>query len=92
MNRRRNDQWDEEDVESSWEEGASGSEGDLGDDDTMACPKCGESMYEDSPRCPSCGEYVTHEAGSTVRSSMWMMIGMGLALLVAFGWLLIPML
>jgi len=28
-------------------------------DNTVACPHCGQSMYDDAPQCPTCGQYVT---------------------------------
>jgi ribosomal protein S27AE len=37
--------------------------------DTVSCPNCGESVYEDSPRCPSCGEYITSSSGAFAHRS-----------------------
>lgn len=28
------------------------------DESTMACPLCGEDIYDDAERCPECGNYI----------------------------------
>ena len=44
---------------------------DYDESDSVSCPNCGESVYEDSPRCPSCGEYITFGSGAFSSRSKW---------------------
>jgi uncharacterized paraquat-inducible protein A len=31
------------------------------DDETMSCPHCRASIYDDAERCPKCGSYLSRE-------------------------------
>lgn len=58
------------------------------DVDTLPCPACGESMFEDSPRCPACGEYVT-TTDSSPRRPLWVMATAIVCLVLAAWWALV---
>lgn len=64
----------------------SGIEGE--EDLTIACPYCGEDVYEDSPRCPHCENYLSVEERTSSSSSMpvWVIVGLVLALLATSTW------
>ena len=81
------DDWDDEasnDFDSRVED--SGIEGE--EELTIACPYCGEDVYEDSPRCPYCENYLSVEERTSSSSSMpvWVIVGMVLALLATSTW------
>ncbi len=56
------------------------------DDDTTPCPNCRASIYEGSEQCPACGHYLTEEGPG--RRPWWIIVGLALALAMAFGWAL----
>jgi hypothetical protein len=62
--------------------------GDDDDDDRVACPQCGQMIYEDSPRCPYCGHWVVtgSEASRRSRGWFWPILIVLLAALLVFGW------
>ena len=44
--------------------------------ETITCPSCGESIYEEAPECPYCGEYVTVSTSAwTGRPFWWLTLG-----------------
>ncbi len=44
--------------------------------ETLPCPECGASIYEDAPSCPHCGCYVTFSASLwTGRGQWWIWLG-----------------
>ena len=46
-----------------------------GDDvETLACPACGERIYEEAPQCPHCGEYVTHSTSPLIGRPWWFVL------------------
>jgi len=57
------------------------------DDDTILCPSCGASMYEDSPRCPACGEFPSREQLAPTRPP-WILLTGFLCLLIVLSWFL----
>ncbi len=63
-------------------------EGDVDESDdeaTIACPYCGDEMYEDAPQCPHCGQYITAEDGHREPKPWWIVAGV-IACLVALLW------
>ncbi len=44
--------------------------------DTVACPQCGEEVYEDAVRCPACGNYII-DSGSPLAGwpTWWLVLG-----------------
>lgn len=65
------------------------------DDDqsyTIACPACGEDVYEDAEQCPNCGEYITASglnSGYAWRDRPWWWMVLGGAGIVAVIWTLL---
>jgi len=39
--------------------------------ETIACPQCGEQVYEDAEQCPYCGTYLTSQTSPWVGRSFW---------------------
>jgi hypothetical protein len=66
-------------------------EGDDADDssesetETLPCPHCLRSVYEDAERCPSCGAYLSRE-DAPARRPWWMVLGVLICLAVVLGW------
>ncbi|MBI3098629.1 MAG: hypothetical protein HYY93_10365 [Planctomycetes bacterium] len=55
--------------------------------DTLDCPACGASIYEEAERCPRCGEYAT--PGGSTGTPRWIFWTAVLCLLaILFVWLL----
>jgi hypothetical protein len=83
------------DEDEDWEGAEDDAEGpdasDVGDeddeDDTIPCPHCGKSVYEQAQRCPHCGQYFSDEAVAS-RKPLWVFITAlvlaGLLLFLAF--------
>ena len=75
------DAWDDDEdgYEDDEDESEDGDLDDYGDDtETLPCPSCGFTVYEDSPWCPSCGQYVTFDSGSGAwngRPKWWIVLG-----------------
>lgn len=61
-----------------WEE-------DANDDGLMACPYCGEEMYDDSPRCPACGHYLSDENAPPEKKPPWILITAVILLIIFIG-------
>ena len=62
-------------------EGPGDADMDLAEDDetpTVACPHCGEAIYDDAPQCPHCGQYVLAGRAGSGRT-WWMIMGVLLA-------------
>lgn len=63
--------YDDED----WADRDAPQESDLIDDDeseTLACPECGEEVYEDTEQCPECGQYITPKVKeSRLENAIW---------------------
>lgn len=62
-------------------------EEDDSDDGTVACPACGEPMFEDSPRCPACGEYVSADGASSLPRPTWIVVTVLVCLTAAVWWI-----
>mgnify|MGYP007086393869 FL=1 len=62
-------------------------EDDDSDDGTVACPACGEPMFEDSPRCPTCGEYVSADGASSSPRPTWIVVTVLVCLTAAAWWI-----
>ena len=50
--------------------------------ETLPCPECGESIYEDAEQCPYCGNYVVHSTSPwSGKPTWWVILGLlGIAL------------
>ncbi len=81
------DDWDEDAFDDSAGEFYPEDEDDQGND-TINCPSCGASMYDDSPRCPACGEYPSREQ-FPAKKPTWILLTGFLCLLLVLTWLLI---
>jgi len=57
------------------------------DDATIACPHCGEEVYEDAVRCSACGEYVTDDGGAYSRKPTWVLVGLVICALIVLFWI-----
>jgi hypothetical protein len=60
-------------------------EPDVDDDDSpelLACPHCGEQIYEEADQCPHCGDYITHSTSPLAGRSIWFIV-LGVAGIVA---------
>lgn len=87
MKRYAEDDWEEESFEDDAGE-LYPEDDDSDESDTVICPSCGKSMYEDSPRCPSCGEYPSREDHPTTKPP-WILLTGILCLLLVLTWLLV---
>lgn len=62
---------------------------DLDDDDsdaeTVTCPYCQASVYEDAEQCPRCGNYISEE-DSSPRPPRWIVVGVIICLGAALSW------
>jgi hypothetical protein len=56
-------------------------------DETMPCPHCGESVYDDAERCPSCGWYLSREDAPR-RFPWWFVVGFLLCMVVLMRWVM----
>jgi predicted nucleic acid-binding Zn ribbon protein len=61
-----------------------------GDDEaeTEPCPHCGADVYEDAERCPGCGAYLSAEDRPPQPRSIFVAVGLVLALVAALIWVL----
>ena len=66
---RYDDEWDDEE--------SAGNELEPPDDEgvTIACPYCGEPIYEDSERCPHCERYISTEDAPSTKKPWWVLAG-----------------
>ncbi|SIO42564.1 hypothetical protein SAMN05444166_4607 [Singulisphaera sp. GP187] len=55
------------------------------DDDTIPCPYCGLSVYEEAERCLYCGHYLSVEDAPR-RYPWWFVLGFLLSMVVVLGW------
>jgi uncharacterized protein (DUF983 family) len=55
---------------------------------TIACPACGEAMYDDAPQCPACGHYLTDDDLQHESKPLWIMLTAIICLALAVGWAL----
>lgn len=53
--------------------------------DTVTCPHCKSSIYEEAELCPHCGNYISEE-DSPRQTPRWVVIGALLALAAALSW------
>ena len=65
----------------------------LGDDGedaevTVACPYCGEEIYEDANWCPYCANYLSQEDSPRPRHPWWLVAGVVVCLAIVFSWFL----
>lgn len=74
------DEWNDD-----WE---SSDEADDDTPDLVACPACGEEIYEDAEQCPCCGEYVVPSTSAFAGRSLWFcLLGLlGVAAMVLCFW------
>ena len=71
-----------------WEYPDADDAGDLAE--TIACPSCGEAIYEDAEQCPSCGDYVTSRSTLVLADRPWWFVLLAVAGSVALVvWLLV---
>ncbi|AGA24929.1 zinc ribbon domain-containing protein [Singulisphaera acidiphila] len=56
------------------------------DDDTIPCPHCGLSVYEEAERCLYCGHYLSVEDAPR-RYPWWFVLGFLLSMVVVLGWI-----
>ena len=70
------DGWDDEDDDDSGDEAS-----------TIACPACGQPMFDDAPSCPECGHYLTADEAYGRDKPKWFLIAFWLCLLGASTWL-----
>lgn len=57
-----------------WNDDWKSSDHDEADDDLsdlVACPACGEEIYEDAEQCPYCGEYVVPSTSAFAGRPFW---------------------
>jgi uncharacterized protein (DUF983 family) len=74
----------EEGDEEHWDE----AEVDSADEATVACPYCGEEMFEDAPQCAACGNYISDEDHLVAPKPVWIVATAVLCLVMALGWVL----
>lgn len=72
------DDWDDEEDEFDGD--------DPDDDDTIPCPRCGRSIFDESERCPHCGRYLSLEDAPPRRRPWWWILGFIAALYVVLRW------
>ncbi len=78
------DDWSDDEDTDDWSDDV-----DAVDDDAtlemVACPECGEPIYEEAEQCPACGSYVVHGTSRFGGQPPWWVvlgfIGAGLAML-----------
>ena len=58
---------DYDDYDDTYDEGDSFDEA----SETVTCPACGATIYEDTPRCPICGEYITFSTRPFSGKPIW---------------------
>ena len=54
---------------------------------TVPCPYCKRPIVEDSPRCLYCENYISEEDAPRSAKPWWIILGVGLALYVAYRWI-----
>ncbi|MCH8044406.1 MAG: zinc ribbon domain-containing protein [Planctomycetes bacterium] len=60
------------------------------DSETLPCPQCGQSIYEEADQCPYCGQYVTFSSSSSAFDNKpWWWIALGLLGVLAVLWWLV---
>jgi hypothetical protein len=64
-------------------------EWDDNDDETMPCPHCQGSVYDDAERCPNCGLYLSREDDPS-RKPWWVVAGVFACLAMVTWWILNP--
>ena len=57
------------------------------DDETVPCPHCRKSVYEDAERCPNCGNYLSRE-DRPWRRPAWLLAGVAIGLILVAYWTL----
>ena len=45
--------------------------------EVVACPECGEDVYEDAEQCPECGAYIVHSPDRIWQGRPWWWILLG---------------
>ena len=55
----------------------------------MPCPHCRQLISEDAERCPHCGNYMSAEDAPRRPLPLWMLIGLGAAILAVIVWILV---
>ncbi len=58
------------------------------DDPTVACPHCGEEVYDDAEQCPACGRYLSREDAPAAARPWWIVIGVAVCLVIVVAWAL----
>ncbi len=48
----------------------------------VACPECGDDVYEDAEQCPLCGAYIVHQYSPWSKRPLWW-IALGLLGVIA---------
>jgi hypothetical protein len=57
-------------------------------DETMPCPHCFGTIYDDSELCPHCGQYLSRES-MPFRPPLWVVLGVSIALLCVVRWVVL---
>ena len=52
------------------------------DSELVACPECGDDVYEDAQQCPLCGTYIVHHYNPWSQRPLWW-IALGLLGIIA---------
>lgn len=55
------------------------------DDETVPCPHCRASVYEDAERCPHCGTYLSREDAPWSKPA-WIVVGVAVCLGIVAWW------
>jgi hypothetical protein len=55
---------------------------------TIACPHCGEDVYDDAEQCPACGQYQSLEDEPARAKPWWIVIGVAICLVIVILWAL----
>ena len=81
------DGWDDDGPE---EDDINDADADLVDDDdkeadTVECPRCGASVYEQAERCPRCGEYI-EDAKTSRRFPRWVVVTVIVCIVLVLLW------
>ena len=59
------------------------------DTEVVACPECGDKVYEDAEQCPLCGAYIVHQYSPwSQRPVWWMVLGLLgiISVIIALTW------
>lgn len=69
------------------DEGSDAENGEYDDEPTIACPYCGEEIYEGGNWCPDCGNYLSKEDSPRPRPASWVVAGIVACLVIVVWWI-----